>query len=187
MRRMKAVLPVFFLILILPLSAQEKISFPGNLKYDPFYAIQVTDSDGTQYTLNNASYISPEGEVKFFAWFRRGTDKGLAEYPLDLYKVLSFELTGNYEVYPDGYTPCRVVLSSGGVFDGFLDTTGYLGGVDEDFGTYGKIYLQYNGVKSIEFIHDGRYSRCPFCGALYYNLDLTECPFDQTLLTPQNP
>ncbi|QEN08650.1 hypothetical protein EXM22_11875 [Oceanispirochaeta crateris] len=187
MKLMKAVLSVLFLILTISLSAQEQISFPGDLEYDPFYAMRITDSDGNRYILHNASYISPEGEVKYFVWFRRGTDKGLAEYPLDLYKVLKFELTGNYEVYPDGYTPCRVELSSGSVFDGYLDTTGYLGGIDEDFGVYGKIYLQYNGVKSIELIHDGSYSRCPFCGALFYDQNLTECPFDNTVLTAQNP
>jgi hypothetical protein len=187
MRIMKAVFSLFFLCMILPLSAQEKISFPGNLKYDPFYAVQMTDSDGSQYTLHNASCINPEGEIKYFAWFRRGTDKGLAEYPLDLYKVLSFELTGNYEVYPDGYTPCRVTLSSGTSFDGFLDTTGYMGGVDEEFGTYVRIYLQYNGIKSISFLHYGTYIRCPLCGDLFYNQTLADCPFDKTPLIPQNP
>ncbi|MBF9017039.1 MULTISPECIES: hypothetical protein [unclassified Oceanispirochaeta] len=186
MKIMKAVLPVFLLCLILPLTAQERVSFPGNLEYDPFYAVQVEDSDGNNYTLNNASYLSPEGENKYFVWFRRGTDRGLAEYPLDLYKVSRFELTGNYEVYPDGYTPCRVELSSGDSFDGFLDTSGYLGGMDPDFGVYARIYLQYNGVKSVEFLHDGTYMRCPFCGALFYDDGIIECPFDRTPLESQN-
>jgi len=188
MRSMKAVLPVFLLLMNLTLAAaQEKLAFPGKLTYDPFYAVQVTDSDGTLYSLHDASYLNPEGERKYFVWFRRGTDRGLAEYPLDLFKISTLEMTGGYEVYPDGYTPCRVVLTSGAAFDGFLDTTGYLGGMDEDFGTFARIYLQYNGVKSIEFLHDGTYKRCPFCGALYYENDLAECPFDKTPLESQNP
>jgi len=188
MRVMKAVLPVCFLLCILsPAFAQEKLSFPGNLRYDPFYAVRVTDSDGDLFTLHDASYLNPEGERKYFVWFRRGTDRGLAEYPLDLFKISTLEMTGGYEVYPDGYTPCTVVLTSGSSFDGFLDTTGYLGGMDEDFGTFARIYLQYNGIRSIEFLHDGTYLRCPFCGALFYERDLTACPFDKTALTPQNP
>jgi hypothetical protein len=185
---MRAVLPVFLLCLVLPfVSGQEKISFPGNLKYDPFYSVQVTDSDGNLYSLHNASYLNTEGERKYFVWFRRGTDRGLAEYPLDLFKIASLELTGGYEVYPDGYTPCRVVLVSGSSYEGFLDTTGYLGGMDDEFGTFARIYLQYNGIKSVVFLQDGTYKRCPFCGALYYENDSTLCPFDKTPLTPQNP
>ncbi len=184
---MKKVLPVFLFCLILPLAAQEGISFPGNLEYDPFYTVSVEDSDGNIYSLNDASYLSPEGDRKYFVWFRRGTDRGLAEYPLDLFKITSFELTGNYEAPPDGYTPCRVELSSGEAFDGFLDTTGYLGGMDPEFGVYARIYLQYNGVKKVTFLHDGTYLRCPFCGALFYDDGVTECPFDRTPLVPQNP
>ncbi|MDC7233241.1 MAG: hypothetical protein PQJ58_08405 [Spirochaetales bacterium] len=186
MNHMKGILPVFLFILLLPAAAQDRISFPGNLVYDPFYAVEVQDSDGNLYTLNNASYISPEGENKYFVWFRRGTDRGLAEYPLDLFKVSRFELTGNYEVYPDGYTPCTIEFSSGDSFEGFLDTTGYLGGMDPEFGVYARIYLQYNGVRSVRFLHDGTYQRCPFCGALFYDEGLTECPFDKTLLEAQN-
>lgn len=188
MNIMKTVLPVFLICLLLPLtvSAQDKVSFPDNLVYDPFYAVQVEDSDGNYYLLNDASYLSLEGERKYFVWFRRGTSRGLAEYPLDLFKIKRFELTGNYEVYPDGYTPCRVVLSSGDSFEGFLDTTGYLGGMDPEFGVYARIYLQYNGVKSVEFLHDGSYMRCPFCEALFYEEGLTVCPFDKTVLVSQN-
>ena len=89
--------------------------------------------------------------------------------------------------FPDGYTPCTVELTSGNSFEGFLDTSGYIGGVDEEFGLYTRIYLQYNGVKTVEFLHDGTYKACPFCGALFYNSDLENCPFDKTPLVSQNP
>jgi hypothetical protein len=183
----KAAVLLFLVCLTMGIAAQERLSFPGNLSYDPFYAVVLTDSDGERYTLMNASYISPEGENKFFVWFRRGTDRGLAEYPLELKNIRRFELTGDYEVFPDGYTPCRVELTSGSSFEGFLDTSGYIGGVDEDFGLYARVYLQYNGVRSVEFLHDGTYRACPFCGALFYNSELENCPFDKIPLVPQNP
>ena len=183
----KAAVLIFLACLTTGVVAQERISFPGSLSYDPFYAVLLTDSDGTSYKLMNVSYISPEGENKYFVWFRRGTDRGLAEYPLELKKIRRFELTGDYEVFPDGYTPCTVELTSGKSFEGFLDTSGYIGGVDEDFGLYARVYLQYNGVRAVEFLHDGTYKSCPFCGALFYNSDLEVCPFDQTPLVPQNP
>ena len=81
-------------------TAQERVDFPGSLSYDPFYAVLLTDAEGEDYTLMNASYISPEGENKYFVWFRRGTDRGLAEYPLELRKIRRFELTGDYEIFP---------------------------------------------------------------------------------------
>ncbi|OQY35272.1 MAG: hypothetical protein B6241_01910 [Spirochaetaceae bacterium 4572_59] len=174
------------LILHFTLAGQDIVSFSDGLEYDPFYGMLITDSEGSVYTISNGFYQNSEGELKYFVWFRRGTDQGLAEYPLDLYKIRRLTLTGDYEIPPDGYTPCEVELTSGNSFEGFLDTSGYLAGMDEDFGSFVRIYLQYNGVKSIEFLHQGTYSRCPFCGALFYNRNYEICPFDETPLIPQN-
>jgi hypothetical protein len=183
----RIILPTLLLLALLQsLTGQETLRFPDNLSYDPFYAVAVTDSEGTVYTLLNSFYQSSEGEVKYFVWFRRGTERGLAEYPLDLFKIQRLTLTGNYEVPPDGFTPCEVELTSGSVFEGFLDTSGYLAGMDEDFGSFVRIYLQYNGIRSVDFIHNGQYRRCPFCGAFFYNRNLELCPFDQTPLQEQN-
>ena len=168
------------------MAGQEAVGFPDGLVYDPFYAVRITDRDDNLYTLSNAFYQNPEGEVKYFVWFRRGTEQGLAEYPLDLYKILNLSLTGDYEVPPDGYTPCEITLTSGKVFQGFLDTTGYLAGMDQDFGSFVRIYLQYNGIKGVEFIHNGTYLRCPYCGALFYNSLEETCPFDRTSLLHQH-
>jgi hypothetical protein len=168
------------------LAGQETIRFPDDLVYDPFYAMKVTDRDANEYTLFNSFYQTMEGEVKYFVWFRRGTQQGLAEYPLDLYKIRKLTLTGGYNIPPDGFTPCQVELTSGGVFDGYLDTSGFFAGMDQDFGTFSRIYLQYNGIRSVEFIHNGRYQRCPFCGAIFYNDTYEDCPFDGTPLDRQN-
>ncbi len=184
---MKRIFPVllFFQTLFF-LEAQETVLFPEGLEYDPFYAVRITDSDDNSYVLSNAFYQSAEGEIKYFVWFRRGTERGVAEYPLDLFKIQSLSLTGNYEVPPDGFTPCEVELTSGDLFQGFLDTTGYFAGMDQDFGSFGRIYLNYNGITRVEFLHNGIYSRCPFCGAIFYNQLYETCPFDQTLLEWQN-
>jgi len=184
---MNRILPVLFFCALVSAAAQDVVTFPEDLSYDPFYAVKVTDSEGAVYILSNSAFMNPEGELKYFVWFRRGTREGLAEYPLDLFKIRRLELTGNYEIPPDGYTPCKVELTSGKSFEGFLDTTGYLGGMDQDFGVYARLYLNYNALRSVEFLHDGTYRRCPFCGALFYNLEQDTCPFDQTELVEQHP
>ncbi len=183
----RKILLILVTSLVFSLTGQESVRFPDDLVYDPFYAISLTDSDGGQYTLFNSFYQTAEGALKYFVWFRRGTAQGLAEYPLDLFKIKRLTLTGNYEIPPDGFTPCEVELTSGSTFEGFLDTTGYLAGIDQDFGCFARIYLQYNGIRTVEFLHDGTYSRCPFCGAIYYNDRYEVCPFDQTPLESQHP
>ncbi len=188
MKGMKGVVSFFHLFLcalFLASGAEEVLNFPEEIQYDPFYAAILTDGEKEVYTLLNVSYLSPEGEQKFFVWFRRGTDRGIMEYPVSLSKIRRLELTGSYEVFPDGYTPCRITLSSGESYEGFLDTSGYFQGLDEAFGCYARIYLQYNGILTMDFLSDGRYSICPLCKALYYDRYLESCPFDGTKLLPQ--
>ena len=185
-------LKYYFLPLMLISSvffSSERISFPGNIAYDPFYTAVIIDNDDTEYLVTNCSFISNadiKSEHKYFFWIRRGTDSGIASYTLDFNKIKSISFTGHYEDGPEGYTPAEIVLTNDKTFPVFVNTEGYLDGIDNDFGTYVRIYMNYNLIKSVTFQHNGSYKICPFCKAVYYDDTLTVCPFDGTILQNQN-
>ena len=67
----------------------------------------------------------------------------------------------------------------------YVQTDGFLGGIDEEFGTYGLLWLHHDGVERLEFRHDGTYERCPLCGSIFFDDRHETCPFDGTPLVPQ--
>ena len=67
----------------------------------------------------------------------------------------------------------------------YVKTDGFIGGIDEDFGTYGLLWLRHDGVERLEFNHDGTYVRCPLCGSIFFDDRNETCPFDGTPLVPQ--
>ncbi|MDA3852519.1 MAG: hypothetical protein PF447_14795 [Spirochaetaceae bacterium] len=174
---MKKSLVLFLFLITLLLHSQERKVF-GETVYDPFFSLTLIDSQGSEYRLNAAAFFNLEEQRKYFFWVRRGTEMGIITYALELDRVARIDFTGPYGSPNENYTPASLTLTDGQVFDVYLGTAGYLGGYDEDFGSYGRVFLNYNQVKSIEFHHQGRYSRCPYCGTVYFDKDRTECPFD---------
>lgn len=154
--------------------------------YSPFFTVRVIDNEETEFLFSEMKYFNSNEELKFFFWIRRGSDLGTATYQIDFKKIKSIIFNGEYDSPIPNYTSCKLTLVSGEVFDVLINTTGKIGGMDNDFGIYGEIYMNYNIIQSIEFIHEGQYKRCPFCGALFYNEDYTVCPFDNTDLVEQN-
>ena len=69
----------------------------------------------------------------------------------------------------------------------WIKTDGYLGGIDEESGTYAVMWLAQDGIQAITFDHDGRYARCPEDGAIFYAEDYNVCPFDGTELVVAEP
>ncbi|KGM42750.1 hypothetical protein JY97_11795 [Alkalispirochaeta odontotermitis] len=82
------------------------------------------------------------------------------------------------------FTPARITLTNGEVQAVFIKTDGFLGGIDEEFGTYGMYWLQNDEVERIVFEHSGSFARCPECGALFYDDRSQICPFDGATLVP---
>ncbi|CAD7838587.1 hypothetical protein [Olavius algarvensis spirochete endosymbiont] len=78
----------------------------------------------------------------------------------------------------------RITLTNGEVQAVFIKTDGFLGGIDEEFGTYGMYWLQNDEVERIVFEHSGSFARCPECGALFYDDRSQICPFDGATLVP---
>ncbi|MBB6478836.1 hypothetical protein [Spirochaeta isovalerica] len=111
---------------------------------------------------------------------------GTATYQLDFKKIKKIEFLEEYDKPIEGFTAAGMTLTSGEVFNVLVNTNGYIGGIDRDFGVYGEIYMNYNLIQSIEFIHEGTYRECTFCGAVFYDEELEVCPFDQSELSEQN-
>ena len=84
------------------------------------------------------------------------------------------------------YTPAELTLVSGEKYKIYIKSDGFLGGIDQEFGTYAMLWLQFDGIKRIEFLHDGTFRRCPECGAVFYDDQLAECPFDGSKLIKGN-
>lgn len=155
------------------------------IDYDPFFTVKIIDNEDTQFVFSDMRYFDSNEELKYFFWIRRGSDLGTATYQIDFKKIKSIIFNDEYDSPIPGYTSTEMTLVSGEVFDVLVNSNGKIGGMDNDFGIYGEIYMNYNIIKSVEFIHDGQYMKCPFCGALFYNENYTECPFDKTPLTKQ--
>jgi len=155
--------------------------------YSPFFTVRVVDNEDTEFLFSDMRYFDSEENLKYFFWIRRGTELGTATYQIDFKKIKSIVFHGDYDDPIPGYTSTKMTLTSGEVFDVLINSSGKIGGIDVDFGIYGEIYMNYNIIKYIEFIHDGEYMSCPFCGAVFYNTEYENCPFDKTILTKQNP
>ena len=164
------------------LSSQEAVSFGRQQTYDPFYDAEVELADGTRITLTASSFHTMEDEQKFFFWIRRGTETGVVTYAMELNRIREVEFTDVYGKPENGFTPARLTLTNGSVYDVFMDTLGYMGGFDPDFGSYARLFLHYNLVRSIRFRQDGSYRLCPHCGTVFYSSEVEVCPFDKTPL-----
>ncbi len=178
MNMKRFLLSIFFLLTIVVLSSQ-------SYNYKPFFTIRVVDNEETEFLFSDMRYFDSKEELKYFFWIRRGSDLGTATYQIDFKKIKSINFTSEYDESIPGYTAVEMTLTSGEVFDVLINTSGKIGGMDNDFGIYGEIYMNYNIIKSIEFIHDGEYKVCPFCTAVFYNEDYEACPFDKTPLLDQ--
>lgn len=176
---MRYVLLLF--LLIMPLSL-----FSQAFDYEPFFTVKVLDNEETEFFFSDMRYFDANKELKYFFWIRRGSDLGTATYQLDFKKIKNISFTGDYDSPIDQYTPAQITLTSGEIFEVLVNSSGYIGGIDKDFGVYGEIYMNYNIIQSIEFLHDGTYKECPFCGALFYESDLELCSFDGTELLDQH-
>lgn len=175
-------------ISITTLNAQQRVVFPDNITYDPFYAARITDSDDNEYLVSNMRYLSLESGIesnKSVIFIRRGTKLGVATYPLSLSKIKTIEFNADISARLIHYIPAEITLVNDVTFQGFVYSNGYLAGMDNVLGTYVKLYMNYNLLKKIEFIQDGTYKYCPKCGAIFYDSREDRCPFDKTRLKKQ--
>lgn len=83
-----------------------------------------------------------------------------------------------------GFTQAILKLTDGSEAEVFVKTDGFLGGIDESFGTYAMLIMEYGTIEKLIFNHNGTYARCPECGAIFYNDRSDICPFDGTELIP---
>jgi len=176
---------LFLLLSFFFMEAQQRQVF-DDAEYDPFFSLTLVDSQDDSYRLNGAAFYNLQDQKKYFLWVRRGTTMGIVTYSLALDRIASLEFSGPYGNPDEDYTPATMTLTDGSSFEVFVGTSGYLGGYDEVFGSFGRVYLNYNQVKSITFHHDGTYSRCPYCGTIFFDQEREICPFDQFELVAGN-
>lgn len=178
---------IFFVLTTSTLFSQDRIGFPNNIIYDPFYSIEVIDSDGNLYRLTSASFLTMSDQKKYFLWIRRGTERGIVTSQVDFNRIQKITFTGEFGTPEGSFTPATILLTDGSEHsDVFIGTDGYLGGFDEEFASFSRIMLSYNMVKSIEFIVDGTYKICPVCFTLYYDIEIELCPFHKAELLEQD-
>ncbi len=134
-------------------------------------------------------YLGPREEKG-----EKATAKGsltLGDETMDVrVRISENRLSGWIGDFPPGipsFVPVHLVLTDDSEQRVFLKTDDFLGGIDEEFGTYALLWLKSDGILGLEFLHDGTYSRCPECGAVFYNSELEACPFDGTELVPSEP
>ena len=176
----------FFLLSFPFLTAQEPVSFGRERTYDPFYDVQMELADGEIINLTAAAFHNMEDQFKYFFWIRRGTETGVVTYPLELNRIKEIIFTDLYGTPENDFTPAEMTLTNGQSYKVFVDTLGYMGGFDPAFGSFARVFMHYNLVKRITFNQDGSYLLCPHCGTVYYSSGLKECPFDKTLLVPDD-
>lgn len=82
------------------------------------------------------------------------------------------------------FTPAEITLTDGTVQDVFVKSDGFLGGIDEEFGTYAMLWIQHDSIERLVFEHNGSYARCPECGAIFFDNRYGQCPFDGEFLIP---
>lgn len=188
MKKKVIVLIIVLLLSISSLYGQQRVTFPDDITYDPFYAARITDNDNNEYVISNLRYLSLESGVesnKSVIFVRRGTKLGVATYPLSLSKIKSIEFNADMSERLIHYIPAEIVLVNDVTFQGFVYSNGYLAGMDNVIGSYVKLYMNYNLLKKIVFIQDGTYKYCPKCGAIFYDSRADRCPFDKTRLKKQ--
>ena len=91
---------------------------------------------------------------------------------------------GEAEPPVPSFAPAQLTLTDGTEQSVYVKTDGFLGGIDEEFGTYAMLWLRQDGVERLEFLHEGSYARCPECGAIFFDDRAGACPFDGTPLVP---
>lgn len=93
---------------------------------------------------------------------------------------------GFREPHIPSFTPAKLTLTDGTEQDVFVKTDGFLGGIDEEFGTYAMLWIRHDGIERLVFEHNGSYARCPECGAIFFDGRQSICPFDgETLIPPR--
>ncbi len=118
----------------------------------------------------------------------------IEEKPREVSVRVSGSKTGNPERFSGwfgireppipSFTPARLTLSDGSIQNVFIKTDGFLGGIDEEFGTYAMLWIQHDEIEKLVFEHNGSFARCPECGSVFYDNLFDICPFDGADLIP---
>lgn len=172
-------------------------SNPGaEMKYF-FWVRRIGDTGAVTYPLS----FSKIQEIRFTGLFG-GTVSNLPqealliqndeEQPVTVYSRSGAESRrfsgwfGSREPPIPSFTPAEITLTDGTVQNVFVKTDGFLGGIDEEFGTYAMLWIQHDSIERLVFNHNGSYARCPECGAIFYDNRYEQCPFDgETLIPPR--
>ncbi len=94
---------------------------------------------------------------------------------------------GIFKPVVPGYSPVVITFTDGTEQSVYIKTDGFLGGLDEEYGSYAMLWLKHYGIDKLEFMHDGTYERCPECGAVFFDGRRETCPFDKSALIGELP
>lgn len=113
--------------------------------------------------------------------------KGHSSIKIPFNKIKFLEITSHVGVkpllpkYSNIYYPSLVTLTSGEKIKVVIRSS-WFGGKTEFAEHYN---IGAPKIRSIEFLHECRYKKCPLCNTIFYNLQITHCKYCKEKLEDQ--
>jgi len=138
------------------------------------YYAEIFDSQGNIHKVSDIIVRDPYNKTRGREGHSLYTKRGDSNQSIPFNKIKEINLVGELK---DNYVPVIIRFTSGEE-EKFLI---YLRVSDKYYGktTWGDSFsIEIEKAKKVIFKHDGRFKKCPLCNTLFYNTEMTECPFD---------
>ncbi len=152
---------------------------------DTIYAAKITDSQKIEYLLTDFHVSAQKGNYAYQRERYEHFDclRGDSYFDLEFNKIASVTFIAKYHNPIKYHRLADVALVSGEKFKLYLNCYS-LEGIDSTLGSRVRVHMA--DTKSIIFLHDGTFKKCPLCNTIFYNTELTYCSFDKEKLVPQH-
>lgn len=133
------------------------------------YFAKVTDLSDDVNLVSNCCIPVGQG----FCITRFDALKGEAKIEIPFNKVKFVEVLSHTRIPSVGGYPCNITLTSKEKIKVIMKSYSFKGKTEfSDY--YG---IEFKKIKWIEFLHDGRYKKCPLCNTIFYSTELEYCKF----------
>ncbi len=148
------------------------LSFGFSFGENTIYFAKITDTTGDVNLVSELKFLYyPAGWYTTTSVYYFKVMKGESSLEIPFSKIKLVEVIGN-EPIRNGY-PALITFSSGEKVRILLNS----GTIDGKTEFTDGFSLDISKTKTIEFLHDGRFKKCPTCNTLFYNSKLEKCKF----------